>query len=363
MLTGKPRIKNRKWRNVLAFEKGEMAQKPATLKDVAAFANVSRATAARALNSYGYVGDETAQKVREAAEKLGYRGNRLAQALRNGQLPIIGCILGDIQNPFFARIAHDIEVLARGNRYNLIIGSSEEQLEQEVSLLASLRSLSIRGFIVAPTSDENNFHLKRLIEENVPLVLIDRVVQGIQCDSVLVDNEGGARKAIEYLISMGHRRIGLLQDDTRIFTSRERLSGYQHALAAGGITPDDRMISVSQSTVEHAIDATIRLFSQKVPPTALFTVDSLMTQGALLAFRAMGISIPHDVSLVGFDDFNLATFTDPQITVVAQPVSEIGLAAARLLFEKLSGQSRPPERIRFETKLLVRGSVSRRPEG
>lgn len=336
-----------------------MVPKSPTLKDVAALANVSRATAARALNSYGYVGDETAQKVHAAAERLGYRGNRLAQALRNGQLPIVGCILGDIQNPFFARIAHDIEAFAREYGHNLVIGSSEEELEQEISLLASLRSLSIRGFIVAPTSASNNAHLKGLIAENVPLVLIDRVAEGADCDSVVVDNEGGARKAVEYLISMGHRRIGLLQDDMRIFTSRERMSGYQTALGASGVALDDRLVSVSQSTVEHAVDATIRLFSQKTPPTALFTVDSLMTQGALLAFRSMGISIPHDVSLIGFDDFNLATFTDPQITVVSQPVSEIGRTAARLLFERLSGKIDAPQKIRFETKLIVRGSVSR----
>ncbi len=220
-----------------------MVRKPATLKDVAALANVSRATAARALNSYGYVGDETAQKVQAAAEKLGYRGNRLAQALRNGQLPIVGCILGDIQNPFFARIAHDIEALARECGHNLVIGSSEEELDQEISLLSSLRSLSIRGFIVAPTSATNNAHLQSLNLENVPLVLIDRVAEDIECDHVVVDNEGGARKAVEYLIAMGHRRIGLLQDDMRIFTSRERMTGYRTALAAGGIAPDDRLIA------------------------------------------------------------------------------------------------------------------------
>ena len=336
-----------------------MVRKPATLKDVAALAKVSRATAARALNSYGYVGDETARKIQAAADKLGYRGNRLAQALRSGQLPIVGCIVGDIQNPFFARIAHDIEVLARESGHNLIIGSSEEELGQEISLLASLQSLSIRGFIVAPTSAASNAHLQDLIAENVPLVLIDRVAEDLDCDSVAVDNAGGARKAVEYFIAMGHRRIGLLQDDMRIFTSRERMTGYQAALAASGIASDDRMIAVSQSTVEHAVDATIRLFSQKTPPTALFTVDSLMTQGALLALRSMGISIPHDVSLIGFDDFNLATFTDPQITVVSQPVSEIGRAAARLLFDRLSGKSDLPHKIRFETKLIVRGSVSR----
>ncbi|MFI3904424.1 MULTISPECIES: LacI family DNA-binding transcriptional regulator [Brucella/Ochrobactrum group] len=340
-----------------------MAQKSITLKDVAALANVSRATAARALNSYGYVGGETAKKVREAAETLGYRGNRLAQALRNGQLPIIGCVLGDIQNPFFARIAHDVEVVARQEGYNLIIGSSEEQAGQEKSLLSSLHSLSIRGFIVAPTSASDDVHLKELIDDGIPVVLVDREARGVSCDSVVVDNEGGARKAIEYLIAMGHVRIGLLQDDTRIFTSQERFNGYRNALSDNGIDVDEQLISVSKSTVEHAIDATIRMFSRKNPPTALFTVDSLMTQGALLAFRSMGISIPRDVSLIGFDDFNLATFTDPQITVVAQPVSEIGFAAARLLLERLAGNDDPPKHFRFETKLIVRGSVSRRISG
>ncbi|MDQ0323804.1 LacI family transcriptional regulator [Pararhizobium capsulatum DSM 1112] len=337
-----------------------MVRKPATLKDVAALANVSRATAARALNSYGYVGDETGRKVQAAAETLGYRGNRLAQALRGGRLPVIGCILGDIQNPFFARIAHDIEVLCRECGHNLVIASSEEELEQEISLLASLQSLGIRGFIVAPASAEGNSHLQRLTAEHVPIVMVDRVAEDVECDSVAVDNEGGARKAVDYLIGMGHHRIGLLQDNARIFTSRERMNGYHAALSANDIKANDRIVSVSQSTVEHAVDATIRLFSQKTPPTALFTVDSLMTQGALLAFRSMGISIPYDVSLIGFDDFNLATFTDPQITVVSQPVSEIGRTAARLLFDRLSGKSNDMQKIRFETKLVVRGSVSHR---
>jgi len=340
-----------------------MTRKSATLKDVAALANVSRATAARALNSYGYVGDDTAQKIQAAAKQLGYRGNRLAQALRSGQLPIIGCILGDIQNPFFAKIAHDIEALAREEGYNLIIASSEEQLEQEKSLLASLQSLSIRGLIVAPTAADDHSHLGHLIDEKVPLVLIDRVAEGVECDSVVVDNEGGARKAVDYLIAMGHRNIALLQDDARIFTSRERFNGYRRALEAHGIDFNGNLVAVSQSTVEHAIDATIRLFSRKTPPTALFTVDSLMTQGALLAFRSMGITIPNDVSLIGFDDFNLATFTDPQITVVAQPVPEIGRAAARLLLDKIGGVAGPSRKISFESKLIIRGSVSRKSAG
>lgn len=335
-----------------------MKQKGITLKDVAAAANVSRATAARALSSYGYVGDETATRVQEAADRLGYRANRVAQALRSGQLPIVGFVPGDIQNPFFARIAHDLEVELRRQGHNLLIASTEESVKQEKELIESLRSLGLRGFILAPASATDNRHIVKLVREGVPCVLIDRVARDVRCDSVVVDNEGGAREAIDYLVANGHRRIGFLRDDSEIFTAKERLAGYLGALSAHGITPDDTLIAVSRSAVEHAIDATIRLFSRRDRPTALFTVDSLMTQGALLGLRSMGLHIPHDVSLIGFDDFNLATFTDPQITVVAQPISEIGPLAARLLVDRLNGNGEAPRQTRFPTRLIVRGSVA-----
>lgn len=335
-----------------------MAPKTITLKDVAAVANVSRATAARALNSYGYVGEEAAARVLEAAEKLGYRGNRVAQALRHGQLPIIGFVPGDIQNPFFARIAHDLDVELRKHRYNLLIASSEEDVDLEKALLDNLRALNIRGFILAPTSGDDNQHIARLAKDGAPIVLIDRVAKDIQCDSILVDNEGGAKEAVDYLIANGHRRIAILQDDSRIFTAQERFAGYTKSLQEHGITVDKNLISVSRSTVKHAVDATIRLFSRRDRPTALFTVDSLMTQGALLGLRTMGLSVPRDVSLVGFDDFDLATFTDPQITVVAQPISRIGPLAAELILERIKGSQAAPRNTTFPTKLIIRGSVS-----
>ncbi|MBB3352599.1 LacI family DNA-binding transcriptional regulator [Rhizobium lentis] len=336
-----------------------MAPKAVTLIDVARAANVSRATAARALNGYGYVGGDAAERVLAAADRLGYRSNRVAQALRRGQLPLIGFMPGDIQNPFFARIAHDVDVDLRAFRHNLLIASSEEDPEQEVELLESLRSLNVRGFIVAPTSADNKEHLVGLVREGTPLVLIDRALPHLACDSVTVDNEGGAREAVSYLIANGHRRIGLIQDDSRITTARGRLAGYIQALQSHGIEVDESLIIVSRSTVEYAIDATIRLFSRPSRPTAVFTVDSLMTQGALLGLRSMGLAVPHAVSLVGFDDFNLATFTDPQITVVAQPIAQIGPLAVKLLIQRINGSREPPHREQFPTRLVVRGSVSR----
>jgi len=333
-------------------------RKGVTLKDVAAAAKVSRATAARALNAYGYVDDDTSARVLKAADSLGYRANRVAQALRRGQLPLVGFLPGDIQNPFFARIAHDLEAELRKQGHNLVIASSEESVEQERELLESLRSLSVRGFILAPTSASDNQHIVKLAREGAPVVLIDRVAPNVRCDSVVVDNEGGAREAVDYLVANGHRSIALLRDESRIFTAQERFAGYRNSLKAHGIGVDESLVAVSRSTVEHAIEATIRLFSRRDRPTALFTVDSLMTQGALLALRSMGLALARDVSLVGFDDFDLATFTDPQITVIAQPIAEIGPQAAKLLIERLDGKKAAPRHIRFPTRLVVRGSVA-----
>ncbi len=334
------------------------APRRATVKDVAALAGVSRATAARALNSYGYVGEEAAEKVRAAAEALGYHGNRVAQALRQGQLPLVGFVPGDIQNPFFARIAHDIDVALRARGLSLIIASSEEDPAQERALVGNLQALNLRGMIVAPASDADNRHLARAAAE-MALVLIDRDLD-LACDSITVDNRGGAREAVGWLIAQGHRRIAVIHEGPGLVTARQRLAGYHEALRAAGIAPDPSLEGLAPSTVEHAIDATIRLFSGPQRPSALFTFDSQMTKGALLALRSMGLAVPQDVSVLGFDDFDLATFTDPQITVVAQPVGQIGALAVQMLVDRLQGLDAPPRRHLFPTRLILRGSVARK---
>ncbi|ADE87267.1 LacI family DNA-binding transcriptional regulator [Rhodobacter capsulatus] len=333
-------------------------RKTVTLKDIAAAANVSRAAAARALNGYGYVGAATAERVIEIAAQLGYRGNRVAQALRGGQLPLVGFVPGDIQNPFFAQIAHDIDAQLRQSRQSLLIASSAESVAQERDLIESFRALNVRGVIVAPAASPTRPHLEALLHEGVPLVLIDRAVEGLPCDCVSVDNAGGARAAVGCLIAAGHRRVAVIHDDQRIVTARDRLAGYAGALADHGIALDARLIAVAQSTVAQATEATIRLFRQPDPPTALFTLDSLMTKGALLGLRALGLSVPRDVSLVGFDDFDLATFTEPQITVVAQPVAQIGPLAVRMLLERMRGSTEPPRHVQLPTRLIRRGSVA-----
>ncbi|WP_138466608.1 LacI family DNA-binding transcriptional regulator [Poseidonocella sp. HB161398] len=336
-----------------------MKPKAVTIKDVAAAANVSRATAARALNGYGYVGGEAAERVRRVARELGYRGNRIAQALRQGELPLVGFIPGDILNPFFSQIAHDLDMALRGSRHNLLIAASQEDPAQERQVIDSLRALAVRGLIIAPASSDRNPQLEEMHREGYPMVLIDRVPEGLDCDQITVDNRKGARGAVEYLIRQGHRRIALIHDDSRIGTARDRLAGYREALEAHGLPADESLIIESPSTVSHAIDATIRLFRRQNPPTALFTVDSLITQGAMLAFRSLGLSMPHDVSLAGFDDFDMATFSDPQITVVSQPIKKIGPLAVEMVMARIQGSRAPARHVQFPTQLTIRGSVSR----
>lgn len=337
---------------------GRHGARRATISDVAAAANVSRATAARALNGYGYVGGEAAERIRAAAEVLGYRGNRVAQALRQGKMPLIGFVPGDISNPFFARIAHDIDLALRQSRHSLLIAASGEDAAQERALLDNLRGLNVRGLIVAPAPESDNRHLDRLVRDGVPLVLIDRELQGVACDTICVDNEGGAHSAVAHLIASGHQRIGVIHDDSRIVTARERLAGYARALAEAGLPATRYRMAVARHSVDQAIDATIRLFDQAKPPTALFTMDSVMTTGALLALRSLGLAVPRDVSLAGFDDFDLAAFTDPQITVVAQPVGRLGPLAAEMLLDRIGGNGAPPRHVRFPTRLVIRGSVA-----
>lgn len=336
-----------------------MARKPITIKDVAAEAKVSPATAARALNNYGYVGGEAIERVKKAAKKIGYRHNRIAQALRRGDLPLIGFIPGDIQNPFFTQIAHDLDKNLRQHGYNLLIASSEENVGQERDLIESLRSLNLRGFIVAPTKASDTRHIQSIVEDGTPCVMIDRFVENVKCDSILVDNMGGASEAIDHLIANGHQRIAFLGDETHIYTAQERLAGYKHSLKLHGITIEEQLIETSSPTIKHAIDATVRLFSRTPAPTAIFTVDSLITTGALIALRDMGLVVPDNVSLIGFDDFDLATFTDPQVTVVAQPIEKFGPLAAEILLKRIDGDTSLSLSKKFATKLIIRGSVRR----
>jgi LacI family transcriptional regulator len=329
----------------------------ATIRDVARAAGVSSATAARALAGYGYASTDTRERVRRAADRLGYRPNAVARSLVSGSTMTLGLVVGDIENPFFAAAARGIADVAEARGYTLLLANSDEDITRERAAVDALRSRQVDGLVVVPSSGEEAAgHLGAVARGGVPLVLLDRNVPGLATDFVMVDNAAGAARAVRHLLELGHRRIGMVMDSPGIASSAERRAGYRRALHRAGVAADDGLVSIGDSTQEGARAAAIALLSRRDRPTAVFTANNFMTAGTMRAVRALGLRIPADLALVGFDDLDWTTLVDPPVTVVAQPVAELGHRVAELLLARIGGEKGPPRRIRLRTRLVVRGS-------
>jgi LacI family transcriptional regulator len=328
-----------------------------TIRDVARAAGVSSATAARALAGYGYASSATRERVRREADRLGYRPNAVARSLVSGSTMTLGLVVGDIENPFFAAAARGIADVAEGRGYTLLLANSDEDIARERAAVDALRTRRVDGLVVVPSSgDEAAGHLGAVARSGIPLVLLDRHVPGLETDTVMVDNAAGAARAVRHLLDLGHRRLGMVCDMPGIASTAERLAGYRRALAGAGIPPDDGLVSIGDSTQEGGRAAATKLLSRPDRPTAVFTANNFMTAGTMRAVRALGLRIPDDLALVGFDDLDWTTLVDPPVTVIAQPVAELGHRVAERLLARIDGEDGPPRRIRLRTRLVVRGS-------
>ncbi|WP_210506453.1 LacI family DNA-binding transcriptional regulator [Naasia sp. SYSU D00057] len=328
----------------------------ATIREVAVLAGVSPATAARALNRYGSVSAATIRKVSLAADQLGYRTNPIAQALRRGHANYVGFLPGDLENPFFATVARALGDAVEEAGYTLTVSSSDERLDREQKIVDTLQANLVSALVVAPVPGHDRSHLTRLAAAGIPLVIVDRAIPGLAADTVTVDNRGGARAGVEHLLDRGHRRVGFVSDVLEIASSQDRLQGYRDALSARGFVHDPDLQSVAQPSRDGGYRAALALLDRRDPPSAVFAADNLMTLGVLRAAGELGLRIPEELSLVGFDDFDLATAVRPTITTVAQPVAEIGRRAGALLLRRLEGWDGPAEHVNLPTRLIVRES-------
>jgi LacI family transcriptional regulator len=210
--------------------------------------------------------------------------------------------------------------------------------------------------VVVPTpgAEAESFH------GGPPLVQLDRVVRGVMADAVMVDNRRGAQSAVEHLLGLGHQRIGLVSDTPKIHSSAERIAAYRRVLRRAG-RYDASLVSIGGSSQAEGRRAALKLLDRRDRPSAIFTANNFMTHGALLAARELGLRIPHDVALVGFDDLDWTTLVEPPLTVVSQPVAKLGQVAGELLLARMAGEAGEPKRIRLATELIVRGSCGARP--
>jgi LacI family transcriptional regulator len=331
------------------------ADRPTTIKDVALHAAVSVATVSAVMNENKYVSPELVDRVRESIAALGYQRNSFARGLKTQVSHSIGLIVPDITNPFYTNIVRGVADVANAHNYSVILGNTDEDPEKEKKYLQLLDSRQADGLIIAVT-DHSHEYLQSLPIQNLALVSIDRSLFDLGIDTVMVDNRTGAQTAIEHLIALGHRRIGIVTGVRGIAPTEERLLGYTDALEKHGIAVDPALIAVAYPRVEGGKCGTTQLLSLAERPTALFIMAGIMVIGALQALANFGLHCPEDIALASFDDFVWASVMRPHLTVVDQPTYEIGQQSAHLLFERLQDRERAPREVRLRTQLIVRES-------
>lgn len=343
-----------------------------TAQDVAKAAGVAPATAARALSNYSSVSPAVRERVLRAAASLGYRPNRLARSMATGLTQSIGAVVANIEDEFFARIVRGIADEARRAGYEVLLGNSDEDVEEERAVVRVLAEKQVDGLIVTPAAVHDYRHLKEFADCGMPVVLLDRNIPELGTDAVVIDGLHAAAAATAHLIELGHRRIAIVTDvpegtelpvdfapPKHIATAGGRLSGYMRALKRAGVPSTEDLIRRAEPTVDGAREETLALLDSGARPSAIFTTDNTMTLGTLEALQEREIDIPAEISLLGFDDLEWTKVVSPPLSVVSQPIYELGATAACTLLARLAGWDGPPETRTLPTNLLQRGSISR----
>ena len=329
----------------------------ATLKDVAQEADVSVSTVSRVFNEPDKVRKSTRERVRKAADRLGYKPSRVARRLRiqHGEANLIGLVIPDIQNPFFADITRGVEDVARDHDYALILSNSDEDPDKQRLAVDTLKTEEVDGVIVPPVSMDDP-EVKRLVDSDIAVVCVDRRMEDTRVDTILSQNKKGAYEAVNHLIQLGHERIAFIGGIPRISTSADRRAGYEKALHDQGLPVEPVLIKEGDSRRERGQYLTEELLDLDRPPTAIFTGNNLTTLGALSALNRRGLKVPEDMALVGYDDVPWAMALNPPPTVVEQPGYEMGSRAAELLLQRLNAPDRSPTVVTLQPKLTVRES-------
>lgn len=325
------------------------------MRDVAEAAEVSLKTVSRVVNDEPGVSALLLGRVRDAIAELGYEPDARAQNLRRtgARNQTIGLILVDAANPFAGAMTRGVEDVARQYGSLVIAASSDEDPELEDLLFRELIARRVDGLVMYPT-DHASSSIQAGLERGTQIVCVDRVPDGLPCDTVVSDNRGGIRKATELLLSFGHRDIGYLGDSMHIYTARERLAAFREAMAEAGVAVGRNREVAGLRDPEAAESAARKMLSSPGRPTALIAAQNLVTIGTIRALHALRLQ--HDVALVSFDDVQFASELSPGITAVAQDPYELGRRAAVRLFNRLAGDTSDPHLDVLPTPLIQRGS-------
>lgn len=329
-----------------------MNNKP-TIRDVARAAGVSTKTVSRVTNGDDYVAAETAERVREVIERLGYRANPLARSLRKGRDDAVAIIVESIGDPFFAFMVDAVESVARDAGLFLIVASAGRTADEERAVVNGLLNRSIRGLMIVPSHleyGEENFPIGL---DAVPVVFVDRPPHGLAADVVMIDNEATARHAAEHLIAHGHRRIAFVGTDLHETPLNMRLAGYRKALLAHGLAYDPALVTSQPNTMSPDEPLLVDALTLPDPPTAVLSGN---TVSSVAVVRELHLARRTDVAVVSFDDFPMADALEPAITVARQDPALMGRRAFQLLLDRIEGKKARPRKVVLPTTFIERGS-------
>jgi len=333
---------------------GEGVALMASIKDVADAAGVSTATVSRVLSGKPHIRPEVRERVLAAVEQLNYRRSRVAQSLRAQRSNTIGLIVADIQNPYFTSVSRAVEDMAYGHDMTVFYCNSDENPEKEAMYLDLMRAENVAGIILAPTN-RTAASLAEIVDPAIPLVLIDRHAQGLDVDTVLIDNVDSAHRIVRHLLDDGYRRIGAIFGRGST-TGRERCDGYMLALRECGLEPSADLHRFVAAREQDGYQEAMRLMDLPERPDCIFASNGLLAAGAFRAIRERRLAVPGDIGFAAFDKTTWTTLIEPAITVIEQPTYEIGQIAMDLLLNRIADRARPIREVTLKARLLVRRS-------
>lgn len=350
-----------------------------TIIDVARAAGVSKSAAARVLAQNGSASDVTRKKVLEAAEGLGYRPNQLARAMKSGATNTIGIVVPDVALPFFSAVLRGSTDTARAAGFEVLVSNTDNDADIEARSLELLAEQRVDGIVIAPVFQPEPTALLRLAGEGMPIVLLDRRMPGLEeLPLVSVDHVDATERAIDALLRDGHRRIALVTaapqvnstldafalrrgedaDVSMLRPSAQRLVGYLRALTRAGVDIDDELIISTGYVTGESQNAVEEFLADHPDVTAIHATDTVLSSGTYRGIRSQGLSLPDDLSFIGFDDQDWTTMVEPAVSVIEQPRQRLGATATTTLVGIIRGGATEPRRQMLAAELLVRGSAA-----
>ncbi len=326
-----------------------------TIYDVAKEAGVSTATVSKVINNTGRIGDKTKEKVLQVMEQLNYQPKVVASASKGKPSYSIGLLIPDLANPFFAEFARSIEDYGRELGYSILICSTDFKKANEFKYSSFLVEKKVDGILVVSGSQDESF-IKDLLDRKIPTVVVNKeLTTPLPVDIVSVDDFIGGYEATKHLLALGHRKIGTIQLGD-LLLGKERIRGYKHALDEYEVKYDKGLLFFSSpnATIQESKEISMEILSSDHRPTAIFAGNDILAVGVIHAAMELGLSIPDDLSVIGFDNTVLSAMSTPPLTTMAQSIQDMGRISFNLLLEEIKGIQRNKQKIQLRPELVIR---------